>query len=94
MSVKGLTNDEARPIPLELLLLRSRILLLRTQDVLDIYRDLMLENDEEVHNIFIVGKLMPTVTPSTAPCERGFSENSLRALLSDPGFKTSCVFNL
>lgn len=83
-----LTDDEACAIPLEWPLIRSRILPLRTQDVLDVYRDLMLENDEEIRNILILVKLMATVSPSTAACERGFSamnreKNSLRTSLSD-----------
>ena len=83
-----LTDDEACAIPLEWLLLRCRILPLRTHCVLDVYRDLMLENDEEIRNIIILVKLMATISPSTAACEHGFSamnreKNSLRTSLSD-----------
>ena len=43
-----LKDDEASAILLEWPLLRSRILSHRTQGLLEVYRDLTLENDEAV----------------------------------------------
>ena len=48
----------------------------------------MLENDEEICSILILVKLMATISPSTAACERDFcamnrEKTSLRTSLSD-----------
>ena len=59
-----LKDDEASAILLEWPLLRSRILPLRTPGLLEVYRDLMLENDEEIRNILILVKFMATTSPS------------------------------
>ena len=82
------TDGEADSIPDEWVELRHRIHLVRTADVTDVYRDLIKENAREMKNILVLVKLMATISPSTATCERGFStmkreKTNLRTSLSD-----------
>ena len=41
--------------------------------IIDVYRDLLLENDEEIQNIIVLIQLMATISPSTTACEYRFS---------------------
>ena len=45
-----------------------------TQPIVDVYQDLLLENDEEIQDILVLIQLMATISPSTATCEHGFSD--------------------
>ena len=44
-----------------------------TQPIVDVYQDLLLENNEEIQDILVLIQLMVTISPSTATCECGFS---------------------
>ena len=67
------TPEEVKATPQEWPFLRSRITHIRTQPIVDVYQDLLLENDEEILNIPVLIQLMATISPSKAACERGFS---------------------
>ena len=43
-----------------------------TQPIVDVYQNLLLENDEEIQDILALIQLMVTISPSTATCECGF----------------------
>ena len=82
------TPEEAKAMPQEWPFLRSRITHIRTQPIVDVYRDLLLGNDEKIQNILVLIQLMATISPSTAACECGFSamnreKTSLRTSLKD-----------
>ena len=82
------TDNEAENMPEEWTTLRTRINSIRTQDVIDVYRDLLKEMDADIKNILVLVELMATISPSTAACERGFStmkreKTNLRTSLAD-----------
>ena len=63
-------------------------LYIRTQPIVDVYRDLLLENDEEIQIILVLIQWMTTIWPSTAACECRFSamnkeKTSLHTSLKD-----------
>ena len=67
------TPEEAEAMPLEWLFLRSCITHIRSQPIVDVYQDLLLENDDKIQNILVLIPLMDTMSPSTTACEHGFS---------------------
>ena len=67
------TPEEAEAMPLEWLFLRSCITHIRSQPIVDVYQDLLLENDDKIQIILVLIQLIATISPSTASCERGFS---------------------
>ena len=82
------TPEEAEAMPQEWPFLRSCFTHIRTQPIVDVYWDLLLENYEEIHNIIVLIQLMATISPSIAACEHGFSamnreKTSLRTSLKD-----------
>ena len=67
------TSEEAEAMPLQWPFLRSRITHVCTQPIVDVYQDLLLENDDKIQNILVLIPLMDTMSPSTTACEHRFS---------------------
>lgn len=59
-------------MPLQWLFLRRSITHVCTQPIVDVYQDLLLENEGKIQNILSLIPLMDTMSPSTAACGHGF----------------------
>ena len=59
-------------MPLQRPFLRRRITHVCTQPIVDVYQDLLLENEDKIQNIISLIPLMDTMTPSRAACGHGF----------------------
>ncbi len=68
-----LDEEEKEKIPQEWMDLKMWLAEHRGSKVDCLYRDLLSENPEHLSHILLLVKLMLTLSPSTAICERGFS---------------------
>ena len=68
-----LTEEEITEILYEWSKLKSWMAAYRRRNLLDLYRDLMVENPHHLSHLLVLVQMVLTLSPSTASCERGFS---------------------
>ena len=70
---KFITEEEKKLAVSHWFLFRERVSKFRADKIIDVYVDMLKENDRDVSGMLLLLQIMMTVSSSTAACERGFS---------------------
>lgn len=82
-----ITAEEAAMCRRQWIPFRNQVSKFRKDKIIDVYSNMLLENDKDFEGINVLLDIMMTISSSTAACERGFScmnrqKTSLRTTLS------------
>lgn len=86
-SIHMITEEEKNLALRQWVPFRNKVSPFRKEKLIDVYADMLNENDDELRGMLVLLEIMMTISSSTAACERGFScmnnqKTTLRTTLS------------
>ena len=72
-SINMITEEEKNLAARQWVLFRNKVSPFRKEKLIDVYADLLNENDSDLKGMLVLLEIMMTISSSTAACERGFS---------------------